>query len=209
MSEISLESLSGRERYGLLTGLIVPRPIAWVSTLSNEGVRNLAPFSYFSGVSSSPPLVSLSIADRPDGRVKDTFKNMRDTGVYCINLVEEEHAEAMNLSSGAYEPGVDEFELTELLAKPCEEIKGNRIAGARAVMECKLINVHIYGRAKSAGGKGLVRLCIGEVLHAFVDDALLDDNARIDAEKIGSIGRMSGGHYVKLGKRFVLDRPKI
>ena len=110
---LETRALDNRARYQLLTTLVVPRPIAWVSTYSADGSRNLAPFSYFGALSATPMLVGLSVGHRPRGP-KDTLNNIRDTGAFCINVVTPRHLEAMNASSGEYLPNVDEFDMAEL-----------------------------------------------------------------------------------------------
>ena len=106
-SPIDLQDLSARDVYFLLTSVVVPRPIAWVSTVDGDGRSNLAPFSYFNGVCSDPPLISISIGDHK-GQPKDSFRAIQETGVFCVNLVEDKHLEAMHQSSGAYPPEISE-----------------------------------------------------------------------------------------------------
>ena len=200
--EIAASSLRARDAYALMTSLIVPRPIAWVSTLSNGKETNLAPFSYFNGVGSDPPMVTLSIGNLRDGREKDTLRNIRETGEYCIHLVEHAWAEKMNLTSGAFAPEESEFELAGLETKPCESIDGVRVNGVRAGMECKLLDVHTYGR------KAKSNLVVGEVVHFFIDGSIYDESAtKLQSDCIEPVARLGGAEYATLGKRFNLDRP--
>lgn len=130
-------AVTARERYHLLTSLIVPRPIAWVSTRSRDGVPNLGPFSYFAALSPSPMLVGISIGAR-DGEPKDSLVNIRETGAFCVNIVGESQLEAMNLSSGEYPPEIDEFELVGLPLAEAESVRAPYVATAPAVLECRL-----------------------------------------------------------------------
>ena len=202
--EISASALGIRDTYNLMTSLVVPRPIAWVSTRSESMVTNLAPFSYFNGVGSDPPMVFLSIGNQRDGTEKDTLRNIRETGVYCIHLVEETWAEKMNLTSGTFRPDESEFDLAGLDCVPCQSINGVRILGARACMECKLIETHTYGRRSKN------HVVIGEVCHFFIDDKIVGPtNNSVDPHKIEPLARLGGPNYATLGKRFSLERPDV
>jgi flavin reductase (DIM6/NTAB) family NADH-FMN oxidoreductase RutF len=133
-------ALGPRERYQLLTSLVVPRPIAWISTLSPEGRRNLAPFSYFSAVSATPFLISVSIGSRR-GVEKDTLRNIRERGAFCVNVVGEPLLAAMNESSGEFGPEVDEFERAGIASAEAEAVDAPFVADAPAVMECTTFRI--------------------------------------------------------------------
>ena len=198
--ELDATSLSTREAYALMTGIVVPRPIAWVSTMDENGHVNLAPFSYFNAVGSDPPMVSISIAQRADGSEKDTLRLLQKTGFFCVNLAEDDDAVRLNATSQELPPEVSEAERCGIATKPCAKIPGVRIASCRASLECRLLEVHRYGR------KAKVSLVVGEVLHFFVDDALLTEGA-IDPSKVTPIARLGGPNYATLGRRFALPRP--
>jgi flavin reductase (DIM6/NTAB) family NADH-FMN oxidoreductase RutF len=202
-------SLKAREAYDLLTSLIVPRPIAWVSTRDEGGHVNLAPFSFFTGLGSDPPLVTLGISDlaaregRP-ARTKDTLRIARETGVLCINLVEEHDAERMNASSGEYPPDVSEAATLGIETVPCESIPCVRIASSRAALECRLVDVHVYGRATK------VNLVVAEVVSFTLDDALVEPGTKhASPTSTRPIARLGQTFYAKLGERFSLVRPRI
>ena len=195
MTTLLASDLHPREAYALLTGLIVPRPIAWVSTQDERGVTNLAPFSYFTGLGSDPPMLTLAISDKKTGP-KDTLRIARATGVLCVNLVEEHDAVRMNASSGDYPPGTSEIDALTIATLPCTVIAGVRVKSARAAMECRLLDVHPYG--KRTGVK--VNLVVCEVVCFHHDDVDLDD--------LQPIARLGGPRYAKLGERFTLERPK-
>jgi len=195
------------ESYKLMTGLIVPRPVALVSTVDRDGVANVAPFSFFSGVGANPPTVlfcpSLRAAgsDRPDDR-KDTLRNVEQTGEFVVNIVSNSIADAANTTAAEVGPEVDEFLLAGLTAIPSEVVRAPRVAESPAQLECKLQQIVFAGQG---GGAGVV--VIGEIVrfHFHPD---LESNFRIDPEKLDAIGRMAGNTWVRTRERFELERPK-
>jgi flavin reductase (DIM6/NTAB) family NADH-FMN oxidoreductase RutF len=193
-----------RETYALMTSLVVPRPIAWISTKDRDGGTNLAPFSYFTAVGSDPPMIAVSVADKRGGAPKDTTRIVRETGVFCVNLVEEPNLEKMNATSGDHAPGVSEFAVAGLTPVPCDAIDGVRVAEARASMECRLVEMHRYGR------KTTTNLIVAEVLRFHVDDAiLLPGTTAIDPTKIAPVARLGGPTYATLGAVVQLARPVV
>lgn len=200
--EIEMSTLRARDAYALLTSVIIPRPIAWVSTRDPHGQCNLAPFSYFSGLASDPPLVTLGIANLRDGSPKDTLRIAKETGVLCINVVENEHVEQMNQTSGEYASGVSEFTETGLTPVPCVAIPCVRVGESRVALECRLVDVHPYGNR--AG----VNLVVAEVIHAYVADPLWTENS-VEAGALHAVGRLGGTAYANLGDSFHLPRPKV
>ena len=191
--------------YKLLIGSIVPRPIALVSTLSADGIRNLAPFSFFTGISSKPALICFCPGPRPaDGARKDTLRNISMTREFVVNIVSEEIAEAMNLTSGEYPAEVDEFEVAGLTPIPSDLVKPPRIAESHVNMECRLYLTIEF--SEEPGGGNLV---IGEVLRFHVDDRIVE-NFKIDPDKLRAIGRMGGPTgYTRTRDRFDMIRPKV
>jgi flavin reductase (DIM6/NTAB) family NADH-FMN oxidoreductase RutF len=195
-------SSAPRDVYRLMTALIVPRPIAFVSTLDPLGGRNLAPFSFFTGVSADPPVICFSpIVRGRDGAVKDTLRNIEATGEFVTNIVSEDFKEQMNACSADVPPEVDEFVLSGLTALASDLVKPPRVAEARASMECRLLQVvHISG--KPLGGS----IVVGEVVRFHVEDALFD-NFTVDPDLLRPIGRLGGPLYARTTDRFVLERP--
>jgi flavin reductase (DIM6/NTAB) family NADH-FMN oxidoreductase RutF len=194
-------TLSNRERYQLLTSLVVPRPIAWISTRSAEGARNLAPFSYFSAISATPFLVTVSIGSR-GGEPKDTLRNIRETGVFCINVVSEPQLAQMNATSGEYAPEVDEFERAGLAPAQAESVDAPYVADCPAVLECRLFKeVELEGSANT--------LVIGEVLRVRLADgvATVADTFFVDSAALRPVARLWGDAYATLGTIPVLGRP--
>jgi flavin reductase (DIM6/NTAB) family NADH-FMN oxidoreductase RutF len=190
--------------YKLLVGMVVPRPIAFVSSLSADGIRNLAPFSFFTVASANPPVVVFAPMVRgSDGERKDTMHNVEATREYVINVVSEDFAEKMNVCSGEYPPDVDEFAVSGLKPLASDLVQPPRVAESRISMECRLIQV-VHVSPKPLGGS----LVIGEVLRFHVADELFD-NYRIDPGKLGAIGRMGGPTYSRTTDRFNMERPLI
>ncbi len=189
------------EIYKLLIGLVVPRPIGWIGSVSAAGVRNLAPFSFFNAVAASPPTVLFSTI-RASGARKDTLSNVEETGVFTVNVVTEETAEAMNLTSGSYDPSVDEFELAGLTAVAGTVVDAPFVAEAKANLECRLSQVVPIG----TDGPMAASIVIGEVVRVHVDGAILD-GTRIDQEALRAVGRMGGPTYTRTRDLFSLERP--
>ena len=196
-------SANAQDIYKLLIGAIVPRPIAFVASVSADGVRNLAPFSFFTAVSANPPVICFCPMVTGQGGNKDTLNNIRATGEFTVNVVSEEIAERMNITSGAYPPEVDEFEKSGLTPLASDLIGPPRVAESRVNMECKLFRI-VDVSAKPLGGS----LVLGEVLRFHVDDALID-RFRIDPDLLHAVGRMGGPTYTRTRDRFDLERPQV
>lgn len=189
--------------YKLLVGAIVPRPIAFVSTLSADGVRNLAPFSFFTAISANPPVICFSPMVRAsDGHTKDTLNNIRETGEFVVNIVSEEFAGRMNITAQEFPPEVDEFEQAGLTPVASDLVKPPRVAESHVNMECRLVQIVDVSR-KPLGGS----IVLGEVVRFHVHDELFD-NFRIDPDQLHAIGRMAGATYARTTDRFDLVRPK-
>ncbi|MDO9382073.1 MAG: flavin reductase family protein [Hyphomicrobiaceae bacterium] len=200
--EFDFAELAADERYKLLTSTIVPRPIAWVTTVSADGVRNAAPFSFFNAMGKEPPLLAIGIQGNDDGSLKDTARNIIDTREFVVNLVTEHVAHAMNLTSIAAPADIDELALAELDVTPSIKVAVPRISASRVAFECRL-----HTPLQFASGQVVV---IGEVLQAHVDDAYVLDAAKlyIDTPKLAPIGRVHGrGLYVRTVETFQIDRP--
>ncbi len=195
-----------RQIYKLMIGIIVPRPIALVSTVDRAGVRNLAPFSFFNGIGSNPPTVlfcpTLRAAEETrDGR-KDTLRNVEETGEFVVNVVSDAISAAANATSAEVPPEVDEFDLSGLTPIPGEVVHAPRVAESPAQMECKLLQVIYTNRAP---GGGVVVL--GEVVRFHVREDLFDD-FRVDPAGLDAVGRMAGNTWVRTRDRMELIRPK-
>jgi flavin reductase (DIM6/NTAB) family NADH-FMN oxidoreductase RutF len=190
--------------YRLMIGMIVPRPIAFVSTVDAAGIRNLAPFSYFTACSTNPPVVCFCSAVRSGPRPqKDTLSNIEATGEFVVNIVSEEFAEQMNMTAAEAAPDVDEFELAGLTPLPSELVRPARVGESKIHMECRLREI-IRVSEKPGGGN----LVLGEVLRFHVREDILLDTYKIDPEKLDAIGRMGGPTYVRTHDRFEMARPR-
>lgn len=188
--------------YKLLIGAVVPRPIAFVSSLSADGIRNLAPFSFFTVASANPPVVCFTPMVRAAGSGKDTLRNIRETKEFVVNIVSEDFGQQMNVTSGEYPPEIDEFLVAGLTPLPSEVVRPDRVGEARVHLECKLVQI-VDVSLKPMGGS----LVLGEVVRIHVADELVSDY-RIDPAKLRAIGRMGGASYVRTTDRFDMDRPK-
>jgi flavin reductase (DIM6/NTAB) family NADH-FMN oxidoreductase RutF len=192
-----------RNIYRLMIGTIVPRPIAFVSTISEAGVLNLAPFSFFTGVSPNPPVVCFSPTRRGDGTKKDTLLNIEATREFVVNIVTEAIAGPMNACSAEFPPEVDEFSASGLTPVPSEVVKPPRVKESPVSMECRLIQVVELGQLPLSGN-----LVIGEIVRFHVDDAIVSD-FRIDPDKLLAVGRMGGIAYTRTRDRFNMERPVV
>lgn len=207
--ELDPAVMSAAAGYKLLIGCVVPRPIAWVSTVSADGVRNLAPFSFFMGAAGRPPTVVMSIAQResaprgPDGArpPKDTLANVLATGEFVVNTVNEAVGERMNATSAEVPPDVDEFALVGLTAAPSVRVRAPRVAEAPINMECRL------DKTVPVGDDGHT-LVIGHVVYFHVRDDLYDaKTGRVIQELLHPIARMAGQKYTRARDIFEMKRP--
>ena len=193
--------------YKLMIGAIVPRPIAWVSSVDKNGVRNLAPFSFFTGVCANPPIVCFCPVNRvaPTTEMplrKDTLRNIYETGEYVINVVPEKLVAQMNITAAEVAADVDEFELAGLTVAPSVVVRVPRVAESPVNMECKLVQV-IEINGEPLGGN----LVLGRVVRFHIRQDLLT-KYRIDPGKLDAVGRMAGATYSRTRDRFELERPK-
>ena len=185
----------------VLTGVIVPRPIAFVSTISPDGVVNLAPFSFYNVVSSSPPTVVVASSRNADWKAKDTLANIEATGEFVVNVVVDDIAEAMNRTAAEYPSNVNEFEIAELTPAPSDLVKSPRVAESPVNMECRLKQVVPIGSGANESG-----LIIGEIVLMHVRDDIINGH-RIDHLKLRPTGRLAGSMYCHTLDVFEMKRP--
>jgi len=204
MVQLDFSKLDTASKYKLLIGGIVPRPIALVSTMDGKGVPNLAPFSFFNGVCSDPPCLVFSAGYQPDGGVKDTLANIRETGEFVVHTVSEWFLEPMHHTSANYGPEVNEIEMAGLTPIPSVCVKPFRIKESPVHFECKLEKLVGVGEPKS----GAATLIIGRIvmMHVFSEAY---DNGKILHDKLKPIARMGGRTYAELGKIHDLHRPVV
>ena len=197
--KIAATDLDTKAAYYLMTSLLIPRPIAWTGSRSTEGVDNLAPFSYFMGVSSAPPALAISVARGRGGRLKDTASNILDTGAFTVSIVSQDIAAAMNQTSAPFAPEQSEFEATGLTPVNGDRVAAPYPAEAKISLECELIHSHDLGST---------HLLVGEVVLFHLQDDLLKDG-RVDARALDPVARLGGAEYAKLGDLFRLDRARV
>ncbi|PTY02288.1 flavin reductase family protein [Verrucomicrobia bacterium LW23] len=198
--EFDLDNAHRDRAYPLLATLVVPRPIAWVTSLGEDGVVNAAPYSFFNVLGANPPIVGFCPGDRLDGTPKDTAVNVRRLHEFVVNLVDEATAQAMNLTAATLPYGVSEISHAGLGLVPSAFVKPPRIAESPASLECTE-----WGTLQIGGN----RLIIGQVRRIHVRDELVDTLAlRIRQEKYQPVGRMgSPDWYCHTHDRFVMKRP--
>jgi flavin reductase (DIM6/NTAB) family NADH-FMN oxidoreductase RutF len=209
--KIDPREASVRDLYQTMVQLISPRPIAWVSTVSKNGVANLAPFSFFNGVGANPPTIVFCPANQRDGAPKDTLANIQQVGQFAVNLVSHEDAAAMNQTAANYLVDEDEFQMAEVDKGDCEHISPPRVANAVATFECELHTTMQLGV-----GPGGANLVIGNIIGIHIRDDVLTPDGTIDAEQLDLIGRLGGDKYVrtrsisdsKTSSVFRMPRPK-
>lgn len=195
-------SLSHTDSYQLLISGIVPRPIAWVSTVAEDGVLNLAPFSFFTGICGKPPTICFSVLRRR-GEKKDTLRNIEATGEFVINVVSERFAQAMNQTAAEYPPEVDEFAAAGLTPVASDRVRPPRVGESLISMECKLVEVRQYGEMPYASS-----LVIGEVVLFHLSDEVYRDGV-VDFAALGAVGRMGRDLYCRTGDLFEMKRPRL
>lgn len=199
--ELDLEGKHANRAYAMLVSLITPRPIAWVTTLSEDGAVNAAPFSFFNALGGDPPIIGFAPGDRDDGSPKDTARNIRRTHEFVVNLVDEANAEAMNRTSASLPYGVSELEAAGLTPIASSVVQPPRIGEAPASLECSE-----WGTLQIGGN----RVVIGLVKRIHVRDELIDaEKLRIRSEEFHVIGRMASPNwYCRTRDRFEMVRPK-
>jgi len=194
------EDLPLRDAYRLMLSIVAPRPIAWVSSIGADGTLNLAPFSFFNGVGGTPPTVMFSVGQRK-GKAKDTLRNVQETGEFVVNIVSEELAEAMNITSGEWDYEVNEFELAGLETAPSIDVCPPRVALAPVAMEGKVTQiVPVVGTTST--------MVLGRILRYHIREELLRPNGLVDATLVRPIARLGGDEYATIGRVFSMARPR-
>jgi flavin reductase (DIM6/NTAB) family NADH-FMN oxidoreductase RutF len=195
------EELQPLEAYRLLHSVVIPRPIGWISTLSPEGVPNLAPYSCFNLVANPPPTLMVAIGSRR-GEPKDTLANARARGEFVANLVDESLAQAMNLTAAEWPAGVNEFEKAGLESAPSLEVQVPRVARAAVSMEARVSQIVPVEGANT-------HLVLGRVVRYHIRSDLLRPGMLVDAERLRPLMRLGGAEYGTLGQVFEMPRPRV
>lgn len=194
--ELDPDDADAGAMYRTLSGAVVPRPIGWISTTGEDGVDNLAPYSFFNVVSIAPPLVMFAPVDDPDG-LKDTPRNVLDTEEFVVNVVTADLAEAMNATSATLPPGESEFDHAGLERAASTVVTPPRVAAAKVAFECELYDFI------DVGGSSLV---LGEVVHVHLAEEVTTDG-KMDTGKLDALGRLAGSGYAYTRDRFEMERP--
>ena len=197
MQTLNPRTMSERENYLFLTGSIIPRPIAFVTSISQDGTLNGAPFSYFNIVSAEPPLISLSV-QHDQGKSKDTARNILEKKEFVIHIVDEANVEKINMTAARLQPHESEITLAGLTDIPSTIVTVPSVKEAKIRLEC------VLERSVSLESTDLL---IGRVVQYHVDENIYS-NGRIDAEKLAAVSRLAGSQYAKIGELFSLVRPK-
>lgn len=191
------EQQTERENYKLLTGSIIPRPIAFVTSIGKDGTLNAAPFSYFNIVSADPPMISLSIQKR-EGGLKDTARNILEAKEFVVHIVDEDNVGQVNETSASLPPDESEIDLTELTLTDSEKVNVPAVNESKLRFECRLEHAaDLHG----------TQLIVGRIVRYQVDESIYQDG-RISYEALKPVSRLAGANYAKLGEVFSLKRPK-
>ena len=202
--QIDPKAASQKDIYKILTGTVIPRPIGWVSTISPDGVPNLAPFSFFNAVGEDPPHVMFSTV-RTGNTNKDTLNNILANGQFVVNLATEELVDAMNATSVNLPPNGNEFDYAGLTAVPSVIIKPFRVNESPVHFECEMVH-HYNLQDHKDGGATII---IGRILMFHINDSILLDDCKINLDNYRPIARLAGNNYAKLGEIFSIKRPFI
>ena len=199
---LDFTAMEPRHAYQWMVAAIVPRPIAWVSTVSPDGRTNLAPFSFFQGVTCNPPTLLFVPGNTRDGRKKDTLLNIEANREFVVSLPSFAQAEQMNATAALLPYGESEFEAFGIAAAPSERVRPPRVAGAGVAFECTLLQIVPVGEGPLAAN-----VVFGRILCAHVREEILGADGLIDPARQDAIGRMGGEGYTRTRERFDLARP--
>jgi flavin reductase (DIM6/NTAB) family NADH-FMN oxidoreductase RutF len=202
--KIDPQSLSKKDVHHLLVDSVLPRPIAWVSTLDKFGRSNLAPYSTFCLMSSRPAILGFGISNTREGKKKDTLLNIEDTKEFVVNIVNEDLAEAMNLTSAYFPWGVSEFKEVKLNPEKADIVNASMVTESPIRMECRMLKILRFGKRSDVSF-----FVVGEILLIHIKDGLYVDG-NIDPSQIKAVGRLGGGRnlYCRTGDVFELKRPE-
>lgn len=202
VKKLLANQLSDVQNYKLLSGSIIPRPIAFVTSQNKNGVLNAAPFSFFNIVNNAPPMISISV-QRAGGKRKDTALNIEEVGEFVVHITDENNVENVNITAAQLNPEENELDHTKFTLVDSENITVPGIKEAKIRLECKLNQIVEIG-SKDDGAD----LIIGEVVMYHIDEHIYFGDSKIDALKLEPVARLAGNDYAKLGDTFTIERPK-
>jgi flavin reductase (DIM6/NTAB) family NADH-FMN oxidoreductase RutF len=199
--QFDIQNTESSALYKLLTGTVIPRPIAWVATIDENGIDNLAPFSFFNVVSEDPPHIMFSTV-RTGNKNKDTLNNILANLQFVVNLVTEDVVDQMNTTSQSVAADINEFELANVTPIESIYIKPKRVKESLVQFECEMVH-HYFIEKHQNGGACII---IGKIITMHIDDSILMENHKIDLEKYKPVARLAGSNYSKLGEIFSIKR---
>ena len=199
--QFDIQNTESSALYKLLTGTVIPRPIAWVATVDENGIDNLAPFSFFNVVSEDPPHIMFSTV-RTGNKNKDTLNNILANQQFVVNLVTEDLVEQMNTTSQPVAAEINEFELANVTPIESFYIKPKRVKESLVQFECEMVH-HYFIEKHQNGGACII---IGKIITMHIDDSILMENHKIDLERYKPVARLAGSNYSKLGEIFSIKR---
>lgn len=202
MHTFDAQSLTARENYKLLIGSIIPRPIAFVTTLNHDASVNAAPFSFFNIVNNHPPMIAIAV-QRVGGKRKDTALNIERTGDFVVHITDEDNVQDINETAAPLAYGDSELSRTELSLLTSTTIKTPGIKDAKMRFECKLSQMILLGDALDGAD-----LIIGEIVTYHIDDSIYEGDFKINPHALQVVSRLAGNDYAKLGGLFTIDRPE-
>lgn len=201
--QLDFTRIAPAEAYRWLASTVTPRPIAWVSSRAADGSCNLAPFSFFQVISDEPPTLQVNVSTRDDGSLKDTLRNVRETGELVIQLVSAEQAAAMNASAAVLPHGVSEFAHCNIPSQPGVRVNVPRVAGVAVAFECQVAEIQPYPRETPNCHLVFARILLAHI----ADEVLVDGGRHVDPARLDLIGRLGGSNYCTTRDRFAMVRP--
>jgi flavin reductase (DIM6/NTAB) family NADH-FMN oxidoreductase RutF len=198
--DIAASQLDADAAYKLLVGIVVPRPIAWITTMSRSGIVNAAPFSCYTFVCNDPPMLAINIGRR-DGDLKDTARNIVETGEFVVNIVTEGLIASMHATSTECAPGLSEVEALQLATKASRDIRPPRLSASPINLECRLDQVLELGRLRNS-------LILGEIVRFHISDDLYDKD-KVDSVQLRPLARLAGRKYAMLGEVLLMPKAEI
>ncbi|TCS96442.1 flavin reductase family protein [Hazenella coriacea] len=201
--KIDPKNLQKVDIYKLLIGSVLPRPIAWVTSMNSNGTINAAPFSFYNIVATDPPMISISCLRKPGGKMKDTAYNIAKEKEFVVHVVDESNVAAVNDTSIDFPTEISEVEQLDLKMIPSEKVRVPRILHSKIQMECKLFQMQSLGGTETEPNTDFI---IGEIVTFHIDDSLYDQG-KIKTDLLQPVGRLAGVSYSKWGGSFAIPRP--